>query len=49
MPELTAQTNMDQAAVTRLREELTKFTTWLSKHSEKYFVAKYEKLESAVA
>lgn len=49
MPELTAQTNMDAAAVSRLKEELSKFTVWLSKNSEKYFVAKYEKPESAVA
>lgn len=49
MPELTAQTNMDAAAVQRLKEELSKFTVWLSKNSEKYFVAKYEKAENAIA
>lgn len=46
MPELIAQTNMDAEAVARLKEELTKFTNWLSRNSEKYFVAKYEKLET---
>lgn len=49
MPELTAQTNMDAASVARLKEELSKFTVWLSRNSEKYFVAKYEKLENAIA
>jgi len=49
MPELIAQTNMDAASVARLKEELGKFTVWLSRNSEKFFVAKYEKLESAVA
>ncbi|KAK5102414.1 Esa1p-associated factor [Exophiala xenobiotica] len=49
MPELIAQTNMDVQSVQRLKEELTKFTVWLSRNSEKYFVAKYEKAESAVA
>lgn len=48
MPELTAQTNMDAASVARLKEELSKFTVWLSKNSDKYFVAKYEKLEAAL-
>ncbi|KAK5958637.1 Esa1p-associated factor [Knufia fluminis] len=49
MPELIAQTNMDAQSVQRLKEELTKFTVWLSRNSEKLFVAKYEKPESAVA
>ncbi|KAK5101798.1 Esa1p-associated factor [Lithohypha guttulata] len=49
MPELTAQTNMDATSVQRLKEELSKFTVWLSKNSEKYFVAKYEKLDGAIA
>ncbi|OJJ44045.1 hypothetical protein ASPZODRAFT_135490 [Penicilliopsis zonata CBS 506.65] len=37
MPELIAQTNMDLQSTTRLREELSKFTMWLSKNSERYF------------
>lgn len=41
MPELIAQTNMDQQSTNRLREELSKFTIWLSRHSEKYFSNKY--------
>ena len=49
MPELTAQTNMDASSVQRLKEELSKFTVWLSRNSERYFVAKYEKPENAVA
>jgi mortality factor 4-like protein 1 len=49
MPELTAQTNMDAPSVARLKEELSKFTVWLSRNSEQYFVAKYEKPENAVA
>jgi mortality factor 4-like protein 1 len=42
MPELVAQTNMDQQSVNRLREELLKFSGWLSKHGVKYFVSEYE-------
>lgn len=42
MPELVAQTNMDQQSVNRLREELLKFSNWLSKHGIKYFVSEYE-------
>ncbi|KAH8907192.1 MRG-domain-containing protein [Coniochaeta sp. PMI_546] len=42
MPELVAQTNMDQQSVNRLREELLKFSGWLSKHGIKYFVNEYE-------
>ncbi|KAL1864740.1 Esa1p-associated factor [Diaporthe australafricana] len=42
LPELLAQTNMDQQSVNRLREELTKFTNWLSKNGTKYFVREYE-------
>ncbi|KAK7707011.1 Esa1p-associated factor [Diaporthe eres] len=42
LPELLAQTNMDQQSVSRLREELTKFTNWLSKNGQKYFVREYE-------
>ncbi|KAF1829982.1 NuA4 histone acetyltransferase complex, Eaf3/MRG15 subunit [Decorospora gaudefroyi] len=44
MPELIAQTNMDHQAVTRLREELSQMTTWLSKESQinTLFVPTYE-------
>ncbi|KAI9812381.1 MAG: Esa1p-associated factor [Thelocarpon impressellum] len=42
MPELIAQTNMDQQSVTRLREELAKLTQWLGKHSARFFTAEYE-------
>ncbi|KAB5582575.1 MRG-domain-containing protein [Coniochaeta sp. 2T2.1] len=42
LPELVAQTNMDQQSVSRLREELLKFSNWLSKHGMKYFVSEYE-------
>ncbi len=38
-----AQTNMDAEAVSRLKTELSKFSTWLSRNSAKYFCAKYEK------
>jgi mortality factor 4-like protein 1 len=43
MPEIIAQTNMDQQSIARLKEELTKFCTWLSRNSPKFFCAKYEK------
>ncbi|KAK0740536.1 MRG-domain-containing protein [Schizothecium vesticola] len=42
MPELIAQTNMDQQSVNRLREELAKFTSWFSRHTATYFVSEYE-------
>ncbi|KAI9724223.1 MAG: Esa1p-associated factor [Chrysothrix sp. TS-e1954] len=42
MPELVAQTNMDSQSVNRLREELFKMTSWLSKNSSKYFTKDYE-------
>lgn len=42
MPELVAQTSMDQQSVARLREELIKFSNWLSKHGTKFFVTEYE-------
>ncbi|GAW20793.1 hypothetical protein ANO14919_103040 [Xylariales sp. No.14919] len=42
LPELLAQTNMDQQSVNRLREELAKFSTWLSKNSTDYFTNSYE-------
>ncbi|OKL59843.1 Chromatin modification-related protein eaf3 [Talaromyces atroroseus] len=41
LPELIAQTNMDQQSISRLREELSKFTIWLSRNSEKFFANKY--------
>ncbi|KAI1457852.1 MRG-domain-containing protein [Annulohypoxylon moriforme] len=42
LPELVAQTNMDQQSVNRLREELAKFCTWLAKNTTEYFVSHYE-------
>lgn len=42
LPELLAQTNMDQQSVSRLREEIGKFTMWLGKNCETYFVSEYE-------
>jgi mortality factor 4-like protein 1 len=42
LPELLAQTNMDQQSVSRLREEIGKFTVWLGRNCEKYFVNEYE-------
>lgn len=42
LPELVAQTNMDQQSVNRLREEMTKITNWLSRNAENYFVSEYE-------
>ncbi|PYH80914.1 chromatin modification-related protein eaf3 [Aspergillus uvarum CBS 121591] len=41
MPELIAQTNMDAQSTNRLREELSKFTIWLSRNSAKYFATRY--------
>lgn len=41
MPELIAQTNMDQPSTNRLREELSKVTLWLSKNSDKFFATRY--------
>ncbi|KAJ5101650.1 hypothetical protein NUU61_003872 [Penicillium alfredii] len=49
MPELIAQTNMDLQATNRLREELSKLTLWLSKHSEKYFPTRYVNAETTHA
>ncbi|KAJ9608825.1 Esa1p-associated factor [Cladophialophora chaetospira] len=43
LPEMIAQTNMDAEAVARLKTELSKFSTWLSRNSTKFFCAKYEK------
>ncbi|KAK0389815.1 hypothetical protein NLU13_3388 [Sarocladium strictum] len=42
LPELLAQTNMDQQSVSRLREEVSKFTSWLGRNTETYFVSEYE-------
>ncbi|KAI0393205.1 MRG-domain-containing protein [Xylariaceae sp. FL0594] len=42
LPELIAQTNMDQQSVNRLREEIVKFCAWLSKNATEYFVSSYE-------
>lgn len=43
MPELIAQTNMDQQSVSRLREELIKLTMWLAipENIKKYFSVPY--------
>ncbi|KAL1958135.1 hypothetical protein VTO42DRAFT_4990 [Malbranchea cinnamomea] len=41
MPELLAQTNMSVQATNRAREELTKFSIWMSKNAEKLFANKY--------
>ncbi|RSM07608.1 hypothetical protein BHE90_003988 [Fusarium euwallaceae] len=42
LPELLAQTNMDQQSVSRLREEIGKFNVWLGRNCETYFVSEYE-------
>lgn len=42
LPELVAQTNMDQQSVNRLREELSKLTNWLGRMVEEFFVREYE-------
>ncbi|KAK4146441.1 MRG-domain-containing protein [Dichotomopilus funicola] len=42
LPELIAQTNMDQQSVNRLREEIMKFTNWFARHVTRYFVSEYE-------
>ncbi|RMJ28145.1 hypothetical protein PHISP_00999 [Aspergillus sp. HF37] len=41
LPELTAQTNMDVATITRLRVELAKFILWLSKNADRVFSMSY--------
>lgn len=41
MPDLIAHTNMDSQAVARLREELHKMTTWLSKNMQQYLAVDY--------
>ncbi|KAI1611735.1 chromatin modification-related protein eaf3 [Exophiala viscosa] len=43
MGELTAQTNMDDKQVARLKTEVGKFGVWLSINSKRFFCAKYEK------
>lgn len=42
LPELLAQTNMDQQSVSRLREEIGKFNVWLGRNCETYFANEYE-------
>lgn len=42
LPELLAQTNMDQQSCNRLCEELTKLTIWLGRNAKEYFVNEYE-------
>jgi mortality factor 4-like protein 1 len=42
LPELIAQTNMDQQSVNRLREELSKFCNWLARNRNTYFLNEYE-------
>ena len=42
LPELIAQTNMDQQSVTRLREEVSKMAQWLSKNASSIFTVAYE-------
>lgn len=42
LPDLLAQTNMDQQSVSRLREEIGKFSVWLSRNCEHFFVSDYE-------
>ena len=42
MPDLIAHTNMDAQAVGRLREELTKMTSWLAKRVDRYLSVEYQ-------
>ncbi|KAK5112048.1 hypothetical protein LTR62_004582 [Meristemomyces frigidus] len=42
MPDLIAHTNMDAQSVSRLREELHKMTSWLSKRLETYLSNEYQ-------
>ncbi|WPH05026.1 MRG-domain-containing protein [Acrodontium crateriforme] len=42
MPDLIAHTNMDHQSVVRLREELSKMITWLSKRIVIYLSSEYE-------
>jgi mortality factor 4-like protein 1 len=41
MPELLAQTNMNQQAINRVREELSKFSLWMTRNAEKLFAPKH--------
>ncbi|KAJ5637697.1 Chromatin modification-related protein eaf3 [Penicillium lividum] len=41
LPELLAQTNMEYKSTGRSHEELSKFSIWLSRNSEKYFTTQY--------
>jgi mortality factor 4-like protein 1 len=43
LPELIAQTNMDVQSVNKLREEISKFNSWLARNSGRFFCTKYEK------
>lgn len=38
MPQLVAQTNMDDQSITRIREEITQLLMWLSRSEQ---IAKY--------
>ena len=42
MPELIAQTNMDQQSILRLREEMSKLNLWIARHAGRLFTAGYE-------
>ncbi|KAK2735205.1 Esa1p-associated factor [Myotisia sp. PD_48] len=42
LPELVAQTGLSQQATQRLREELSRFSMWLSKNSAKFFTNRYK-------
>lgn len=46
MPELLAQTNMGVQSINRAREELSKFSLWLSKHAEDLFAAKRNRVDN---
>ena len=46
MPELIAQTNMDQQSVNRLREELGKICQWISKRVSSIFTVAYEPISN---
>ena len=42
LPELIAQTNMDEQSVQKLRDEMVKMTAWLGKNAHRFFTAEYE-------
>ena len=42
LPELIAQTNMDDESVSEVSDEIAKFTHWLAKNSNRFFTADYE-------